>query len=428
MDQLKNLFEIPWMQTLLGCLGLMATAWLAAVIGRLLLVQVTRVLSKRTRWKWDNALVGHGVFRNLARLLPMLVFGYGIALVPGIPEWIEALVARVATALAVLFVAFAIGAALSAAADLYESRRRDQGRTIKGYVQLAKIFVYVFGAIIIIAILINKNAMSLLAGLGAISAVLLLIFKDTILSVVASVQLGSDDMLRVGDWIALPEDDVDGDVVDIALHTVKVVNWDKTVSTVPTWHLISKSFRNYRHMYETGRRIKRAIAIDATSVRFHSAAEIQHLGQFRLLDDYFARKEKELAEWNGQLDKDGGRAINRRRLSNLGSFRAYVEAYVDADPKVNTKMFWAVRQLDPGPTGIPMQIYAYTVDTGFVAHHHATDDIFDHLFAILPEFGLRLFQQPTGKDLRAGIIGISSQEDAAPDEGTGAAPVADSDS
>jgi len=294
---------------------------------------------------------------------------------------------------------------LSATDDLYRQTPRGKEHTIKGYVQLGKIGVWLVGAILIIAIVFDRSPLTLLAGLGAISAVVLLIFKDTILSVVASVQIGTNDMLRVGDWIALPEDNVDGDVVEIALHTVKVVNWDKTISTVPTWHLISKSYRNYRHMYATGRRIARALNIDLTSVRFLERDEIARLRKFKLLADYFDAKEKDLAAWNDSLGEAGKQAVNQRRLSNLGTFRAYMQAYAAACPTINHDLFWAVRQMDPGPTGVPIQIYAYTVDTGFVAHHNAQGDIFDHLIAILPEFGLKLFQQPTGNDVRAGLAG-----------------------
>jgi miniconductance mechanosensitive channel len=262
---------------------------------------------------------------------------------------------------------------------------------------------------VIIAVLVDRSALSLLAGLGAVSAVLLLIFKDTIMSVVASIQLSSNDMLKVGDWISLPDDNVDGDVVEIALHTIKVVNWDKTISTVPTWHLISKSYRNYRHMYATGRRIRRALNIDLTSVRFLKPEEIEHLRQFKLLDGYFERKQEEIAQWNAAEGEAGKLPINQRRLSNIGSFRAYMQAYVLAHPGVNTDLFWAVRQLDPGPTGLPLQIYGYTVDTGFVAHNNVQGDIFDHLIAILPEFGLSLFQQPTGADMRAGLHRVDAE-------------------
>ncbi|HXE76829.1 MAG TPA: mechanosensitive ion channel domain-containing protein [Rhodanobacter sp.] len=254
--------------------------------------------------------------------------------------------------------------------------------------------------------LIDRSPLTLLADLGAVSAVLLLIFKDTILSVVASIQLGSNDMLRLGDWIAMPSANVDGFVVDIALHTIKVQNWDKTISTVPTWHLISHSYRNWRGMYDSGgRRIRRALHIDVTSVHFHTEEELACLRQFNLLKDYFEGKHDEIAQWNRRINGEGAAAINHRRLSNLGSFRAYMQAYLDRSPDINHDMLCSVRQLDPDPDGVPLQIYAYTSNTNFVEHEDAQSDIFDHLISILPDFGLALFQQPTGADLRAGLAG-----------------------
>lgn len=406
MKTLDTLLNYPWMNTLLGCVLLLLLAWLAFVLTRYLLKRGTRLISQHTAWTWDDALVRRRVFHHLAQVVPLLVIQYGLLLIPGVPDRVEQAVARIVTALVVIIVARAAGAALSALDDLYQGTPRGRERSIKGYIQLVKIVLYLIAAIVIIAMLAGRSPWTLLAGLGAVSAVLLLIFKDTILSVVASIQIGTNDMVRVGDWIAMPEDNVDGDVVEIALHTVKVVNWDKTLSTVPTWHLISRSFRNYRHMYETGRRIRRAINIDLTSVRFLTKDEIDHLRKFKLLDGYFERKQEELSKWNAEQGEPGKLAMNQRRLSNLGSFRAYVQAYVDAHPGVNQQLFWAVRQLDPGPTGIPLQVYAYTRNTGFVAHHNVKDDIFEHLIAILPEFGLSLFQQPSGADMRAGLAAL----------------------
>ena len=401
MDMLYDLLSHPWTHTLLGCVALLLLAWLCAWLMRHVLMRVMRTIGKRTRWRWDDAMFKHGVFLRLAQVVPMLIIRFGIQAVPGVSARAEAAVAHVTTALIVVFVVLAVSAALSAMEDLYNESPRGREHSIKGYVQLLKIVAFSIALILFVAALFDRSPLTLLAGLGAVSAVLLLIFKDTILSLVASVQIATNDMLRIGDWIALPDDDVDGDVIEIALNTVKVRNWDKTVSTVPTWHLMSKSFRNYRYMYATGRRIRRALNIDLTTVRFLEPDEIDHLRQFRLLDDYFDGKQKELTEWNAKLGKMGQFAVNQRRLSNLGSFRAYMQAYITASPKVNHDLLCAVRQLDPGPTGVPLQIYGYTVETGFVAHENATSDIFDHLIAILPEFGLRPFQNPSGSDLQA---------------------------
>lgn len=403
MEKFALWLDQPWTHTVLGGVMLLVVAWLAGWLARRVLIGAMRVVSRRSRWQWDDAMVKRGVFVRLAQVVPMLAIRLGLPLVPAVPAPVEAAVSAVALALIVVFVLLAIDAALSAANDLYGATPRGQEHSIKGYVQLLKIIIWLFGVVLIIAALFDRSPLTLLAGLGAISAVLLLIFKDTILSLVASVQIATNDMLRIGDWIALPDDDVDGDVIEIALNTVKVRNWDRTVSTVPTWHLMSKSFRNYRYMYASGRRIRRAVHIDLASVRFHTREEIAHLRQFKLLRDYFGAKEQELTAWNGRQGEAGKLPLNQRRLSNLGSYRAYVRACVAADPRINQKLFWAVRALDPGPTGIPIQVYAYTVDTGFVAHEDAQGDLFDHLIAILPEFGLRLFQQPAGTDVREGL-------------------------
>lgn len=401
MEMLANFLTHPWARTLLGCVALVAAAWAVAWLAHFVLVRITRAVSRHLDWAWDEALVRHGVFHRLVQVLPMLIIHYGIPWVSGVPTLAKQVVATLAMALVSLFMVLAVNAALSAAEDLFHATPRGREHSVKGYVQLGKISVWLIGVIVIAATLVDRSALSLLAGLGAVSAVLLLIFKDTIMSVVASVQIGSYDMLRVGDWIALPDDNVDGDVVEISLNTVKVVNWDKTLSTIPTWHLISKSYRNYRNMYATGRRIRRALSIDVTSVRFLTPSEIDHLGKFKLLDGYFQRKGEELTAWNGQLQSKGWGTINDRRLTNLGSFRAYMQAYIGSHPGINQDLFWAVRQLDPAPTGIPLQVYAYTRDTGFVAHENVQGDIFDHLITILPEFGLKLFQEPSGTDLRA---------------------------
>ncbi len=403
MDKFQNLLAHPWMHTLLGCVVLLLLAWLCGWLVRRVLTRVMRTISTRTRWRWDDAMIRHGVFLRLAQVVPMLVVRYGLQSVPGVPAEAEAAVASITMALIVVFVVLAVNAALSAVEDLYRESPRGREHSIKGYVQLLKIVAFAIALILFIAALFDRSPLTLRAGLGAVSAVLLLIFKDTIMSLVASVQIATNDMLRIGDWISLPDDNVDGDVIEIALNTIKVSNWDKTVSTVPTWHLMSKSYRNYRYMYATGRRIRRAINIDLTTVRFLEQDEIDRLRRFQLLDDYFAGKQKDLAAWNAKLGDAGTFAGNQRRLSNLGTFRAYMQAYVAAAPTVNHDLFWAVRQLDPGPAGIPLQVYGYTVETGFVAHENATGDIFDHLIAILPEFGLKLFQQPTGNDVRAGL-------------------------
>lgn len=404
MNTLESMLSSPWVHTLLGLALLLLLAWLVAKIGRRALERIMHVVSRRTISTWDDALVKRGVFARLVQVLPMLVLAYGIRLVPGVTAPVELAVTNVALAAIALFVVLALSAALSALEDLYHASPRGRERSIKGYVQLLKIFVFVIGAIIIIANLIDKSPLSLLAGLGAVSAVLLLIFKDTIMSVVASVQLGSNDMLRVGDWIEMPSMNADGYVIDIALHTVKVQNWDKTISTIPTWKLISESYRNWRGMIDSGgRRISRALYLDATSARFLDDDEITRLSEFALLSDYFASKREDLAQWNAALGDQGESSVNQRRLTNLGTFRAYAQAYLEAHPNLNHNMFTLVRQLASGPTGIPLQLYCFSASVAWADYEGTQADIFDHLIAILPAFGLALFQQPTGADWRKGL-------------------------
>ena len=250
-----------------------------------------------------------------------------------------------------------------------------------------------------ISALIEQSPLLLLSGLGAMAAVLLLVFKDTILSLVASVQLTSNDMLRVGDWIEMPSMHADGDVIDIALHTVKVQNFDKTITTIPTHKLIADSFRNWRGMTDSGgRRIKRALVLDQNSVRFLDEGEVDGLKRFRLLDAYLARKQQEIADWNGHALAGDDDAVNARRITNIGTFRAYVVAYLRTHPRINHDMLTMVRQLEPTPTGLPLQLYTFAATTQFAEYEFIQAEIFDHLLAILPEFGLRVFQEPSGVD------------------------------
>jgi len=243
----------------------------------------------------------------------------------------------------------------------------------------------------------------LLSGFGAMTAVLLLIFKDTLLSLVASVQLTAQDMVRVGDWIEVPQFGADGDVVGVELHTVKVQNWDKTITTIPTHRLISDSFKNWRGMSASGgRRIKRALYLDASSIHFMSPEEVNGCKRFLLLEEYIGDKEGELAQYNQELAglsaEERDVAVNMRRLTNIGTFRAYIWRYLRQHPQIHQDMTLLVRQLPPGPQGIPIELYCFTNTTAWNDYEDIQADIFDHLLAIVPEFGLRLFQQPAGTE------------------------------
>jgi miniconductance mechanosensitive channel len=393
----------PWLMTTVQLTALALVVWLSNAITRTLLVRAITRAAKVAPTQWDSALLGRGVIARLANVVPALVAYYGITFVNGLPPNVALVVRGVASAYVVLTIALALANLLNAFGVVYEQRdpERARARPIKGYLQLAKLVIYLFASVLIIATLINRDPLLLLSGLGAMTAVLLLVFKDTILSLVASVQLSTHDMLRVGDWIEMPQLNADGFAIDISLHTVKVQNWDKTITTIPTWRLISESYKNWRGMFESGgRRIKRALYIDQTSVRFLTPEERQRLRRFALIDAYLDRKQAELEAYNAKLIAEGKDPVNTRRVTNIGTFRAYVQAYLENHPRIHKDMILLVRQLQPGPTGLPLEIYCFTSTTAWVEYEGIQADIFDHLYAILPEFGLRVFQQPSGEDLK----------------------------
>lgn len=411
MPTWHDLMNHPWMHTVLGAAILLALAWLAGALTRFVLFRVVRGIARRTAWQWDEALFRHGMFRWLARMVPTVVVQFGIALVPGVPDDTERLVGNLMSALMVFFVVMAISSALSAMEDLYRQTPNGQQRSLKGVLQLAKLGLFVVAALVIIAAVTGKQIGLLLSGLGAMSAVLMLIFKDTILGFVAGVQLSSNDMLRVGDWIEMPQLNADGDVIDIALHTVKVRNWDKTITSIPSWRLISESYKNWRGMQETGgRRIKRALYIDAASVHFLDEAALRRLSSLRLLADYLVSKEHDVAQWNQAQGEAAAVPANRRRLTNLGTFRAYVQAYLDGHPQIHHGLSCMVRQLAGGAQGIPLELYCFTATVAWAEYEGIQADIFDHLIALLPEFGLALYQQPSGQDVRAGLAALAPRQ------------------
>jgi len=298
-------------------------------------------------------------------------------------------------------IALALGGVLDTVNMLYQRRSDARIHPIKGYLQVVKIGLYAIATILIIATLIDRSPLILLSGLGAMAAVLMLIFQDTLLSLVASVQITSNDLIRVGDWVEMPQLNADGDVIDIALHTVKVQNWDKTITSIPTKRFISDSFKNWRGMQESGgRRIKRSLYLDQQSVHFLDAEERKRLYRFNLLEEYLVNKRKEIDEWNAKLAERGQEPVNTRRVTNIGTFRAYVERYLRSHPGVHQRMTLLVRQLSPTADGLPLEIYCFTNTVAWAEYEAIQSDIFDHLLAILPEFGLRVFQHPSGGDMR----------------------------
>jgi miniconductance mechanosensitive channel len=390
----------PLLPQIAGVLALLAIAVIVDLIAKHLLLGAVRTLAKRSRVSWDNALVSHNVFGRLAQIVPAFIVFIGVSLIPELPDTAVKLVRNIAQGYMVLMLTMTVSAVLSAINTIYASTPAARERSIKGFVQLVQIVVWVLGGILITATIVDRSPLLLLSGFGAMTAILLLVFKDTILSLVASVQLTAQDMVRVGDWIEMPQFGADGDVVDVQLHTVKVQNWDKTITTIPTHRLITDSFKNWRGMSQTGaRRIKRAIVIDVSSIRIQTEEEIDHFKRFALLGDYIKNKEQELADYNASLTTEVDEQVNRRRLTNIGTFRAYAFNYLKNHPRIDQNMTLIVRQLAPGPEGLPLEIYCFTNTTEWAVYEDIQSDIFDHLLAIVAEFGLRLYQKPAGSDL-----------------------------
>ncbi len=421
LRHLRRLLEpYPWAYDVLVVAGLVVAAWLANFLTkRVLLRGLRRALraSPLGGVQHDHE-VRLTVIPRLANVIPALVLYWGAAAVPHLPVAVVAGIRAICLSFMVLTVALAIGRALDLVNYVYERRPEAGSRPIKGYLQLLKIIIGVIAVVLVISVLVNRSPLLLLSGVGAIMAVLILVFQDTLLSLVASVTIASNDMVRVGDWIEMPQQNADGEVIDIALHTVKVQNWDKTISTIPTKKLISDSFKNWRGMSDAGgRRIKRSIYLDQHSVRFLEDDEVQRIGQFTVLREYLDGKHREIAEWNRNLAERGIAPVNGRRVTNLGTFRAYVEQYLRANPRIHPDMTLLVRQLQPTSTGLPLEIYCFTNDIRWAAYEQIQADIFDHLLATLPVFDLRVFQESSDAMLMAGARVGGALPPGAPDPG-----------
>ena len=383
-----------------GLLALLTAAAIINLIAKHVLVRTVRAFAKRSSVTWDDALVAHNVFGRLVQVVPALIVFVGVSFVPDLPEAGVQLIRNIAMGYMVLMLTLALTAMLSAANTIYAATPVAKERPLKGFVQIVQIVVWILGGVLIISAVLDRSPLLLLSGFGAMTAILLLVFKDTILSLVASVQLTAQDMVRVGDWIEMPQFGADGDVVDVQLHTVKVQNWDKTITTIPTHRLITDSFKNWRGMSQSGaRRIKRAIFVDVSTIRMQTQDEVDHFTRFALLKDYIKTKEQELADYNAGLVTEVDADVNKRRLTNIGTFRAYAYNYLKNHPKIHKDMTLIVRQLGPGPEGLPLEIYCFTNTTEWAVYEDIQSDIFDHLLAIVPEFGLRLYQKPAGSDL-----------------------------
>jgi miniconductance mechanosensitive channel len=358
--------------------------------------------------RWDDSLLRRRVPQRVALLLPAVLAFLLVGLAPDDDPDVIVGAQRVLLAIVVLVSVFVISALFNAADEIYEAHYDPtRNRPIKGYLQILNTLVFVTGAILIVATLADRSPLVLLGGLGALTAILLLVFQDTITGFVASVQLQNYDVVRQGDWIEAPEYGADGEVVDVTLHTVKILNADRTMVTIPTSRLTQGGFTNWRPIYEGGgRRIMRSIRLDVSMVRFLTAEETERFARWELLHDWVAARTAEIdAEVASDSELPGGVVAHRRGITNVGAFRAYAEAFVRRHPQihgdggVDGALTALVRVKEATPDGLPVEVYAFARETSFERFEEVQAGVFDHLLAVVPEFGLRVFQNPTGADM-----------------------------
>jgi len=375
-------------------------AVLANFIAKQIVVRGVRKAISKLKFINQSLFAQHSVIRRISNIVPAIVIMNGISSVPHLSSKMITLVQMGAQAFIFLTIALAISEFLNIFNLAYQRNPNSKNKPIKGYLQLIKLMIFIVCALMVLGTFLKKDVFTLLAGFGAMATVLMLVFQNTILSLVASVQISSYDMVRIGDWIEMPSLNADGDVIDMSLHTVTVQNFDKTFTTIPTNKLITDTFKNWRGMSESGcRRIKRSLFIDQSSIHFMSEKEQDKLKSFILLNQYLYLKKSEITSFNEQLSNQS--VYNQRRLTNLGTFRAYIEFYLKQHSGIAQNQSLIVRQLQPTSEGIPLEIYAFTNTTAWNAYEAIQSDIFDHLLAITPEFGLKIYQAPSGTDMKS---------------------------
>ncbi len=376
-------------------------ALLSYKIAKHILVKVSKKLAAKTKTKLDDLFLEYKFIHTLSLYIPVIILKLSSKFLPKTGFLME----KLSYILLSLAIAITIDKLISIGLFLYEEKPISKRWPLRGYAQIVKLFVYISSLIVILCIILEKSPWGILSGLGAISAILMFVFRHLILSFVASFQVITQDLIRIGDWIEMPNYNADGTVVEITLTNLIVRNWDNTLVVIPTYKLIEDSYKNWRGMEEAGaRRIKRAIYIDQHSIKICDEKLIEKLKKIHLIKDYIESKLKEIEEYNISKNIDTEASIlNGRRLTNLGTFRIYIEEYLKQHPKIRKDLTLMVRHLQPTPQGLPLEIYAFVADTRWVIYEKIQADIFDHILAAVPEFELRVFQFPSGVDLRKAI-------------------------
>jgi miniconductance mechanosensitive channel len=427
--------------SILGLIASIAVLILASIVLSLFLnhflFKFLKKLISKTSTKWDDILLNNEFFQRLGLLLPLVLVYFSLDIVFGIEIAKAASATMTAAAegeasvgsseltFVEQFIAFLQRFVLSALVlatirlidtlvdnfhNVYLNFPMAKKTPIKGYLQLVKVFLYILGLVFVISILLDQDPWGIISSIGAMTAIILLVFKDSILGLVASIQLSGNNLVNVGDWIEVPAYGADGEVTDISLNQIKVQNWNKTISSIPTYALISGTFKNWRGMSESGgRRIKRSIIIDMNTVRFLDPKLMNSLKGITLLQNYFQEKKKEIAAHNQEFGIQEGDMINGRHLTNIGTFRAYIQQYLDKANFVKKDATLLVRQLAPSGEGLPIQLYFFANDTRWAYYESIQADVFDHLLAILPQFDLMVYQAPSGRDIKIGVQSLLSK-------------------
>lgn len=404
-EQIEHLqldfMDAELLATSIHALVLLITCILVYWIARNLVLRAVHKIASKTKTHWDDKLVEAHFFRRAVLLIPLIIIRLSVNTIlqeynTSIPHFHMAFEILIIIAVARILIAF-----INALQNILQETPNLKDKPLQSYSQLLKIIVYITIGILIFSILTGRTPMFFLTAMGAMSAIVLLIFKDTILGFIGSIQLATNDMVRVGDWISMDKYGADGNVIEINLAAIKVRNWDLTITTIPTYALVSDSFKNWRGMQESeGRRIKRAVHIKTDSISFCNTEMKERFRKMRLLTDYINTMEHELEDFNEKLGLKDSKEVNGRSLTNIGVFRKYVELYLDENPMINKELTCMVRQLEPNEKGLPIEIYAFSKDKTWENYEAIMADIFDHLLAVIPQFDLEVFQNPSGKDFR----------------------------
>jgi len=377
-------------------ISILTNLFTAKIIFKILVLYI-----KHNKYKWDDIMLKRKVFSRLCHIIsPLIAYFF----VPAFSVQFQGLMEKIILIYITIIISLVAQALLNSTNDIYNYHTISKTKPIKGIIQILQIIVFLIAAVVIISNILDKSPVIILSGIGALTAVLLIIFKDSLLGLVSGIQIATNDLLRIGDWIEMSKYEANGVVVDISLNTIKVENFDKTITNIPSYAFISDSFKNWRHMQESGgRRIKRSIYIDSTSIEFCNLKMLAKFKKVKCLSNYIKAKEIELEEYNRINNINPTTSISARRLTNIGTFREYIQQYLSSNPYIHKDMVQMVRQLEPGINGVPLEIYAFTNDTAWINYEKIQGDIFDHILSIAPEFNIRIFQSPTGYDVQMGL-------------------------